>query len=391
MRTVYLDNAATTRLHPEVVEAMLPYLQDVYGNAHSVHSWGSRTSEAIEKARGKVADLIMGRPEEIIFTANATEASNLAIKGLAQAHRDKGRHIIVLAIEHTPVLNSARTLEQAGFEVTVIGVDDQAYVKLQELTGSIREETILVSIQHANGEVGTIQDIAAISELLKGKDILFHTDAESSAGIIPSNVGELGVDAMSLAANTFHGPKGAGALWLRSGVDIVPLIEGGIAENGRRAGTEDVAAIVGMGKACELAKREMPSRIDHSRRLRDRLIEGLSSSIDNLVLTGHPTNRLPRTASFCAKSVEGEAVLAFLDAVGVAAGSGAACASDVLKNSSHVLGAMGLSVEMARGALLFTIGFENNESDIDYVLEALPPIIQNLRNTNPNTSREVFR
>ncbi|MBT4511514.1 MAG: cysteine desulfurase [Chloroflexi bacterium] len=390
MRTVYFDNAATTRVHPEVVEAMLPYLQEVYGNAHSVHSWGSRTGEAIEKARCKVADLIMGRPEEIIFTANATEASNLAIKGLAQAYRDKGRHIIVSSIEHTPVLNSARTLEQAGFEVTVIGVDEHACVKLPELADSIREDTILVSIQHANGEVGTIQDMAAISELLKGKDILFHTDAESSAGIIPSNVGELGVDAMSLAANTFHGPKGAGALWLRNGVDIVPLIEGGIAENGRRAGTEDVAAIVGMGKACELAKTEMPSRIDHSRHLRDRLIEGLSSRIDNIVLTGHPANRLPRTASFCAKSVEGEAVLAFLDAAGIAAGSGAACASDVLKNSSHVLGAMGLPAELARGALLFTIGIENDELDIDYVIDVLPPIIKNLRNGNSNARNDVL-
>ncbi len=390
MRTVYFDNAATTRVHPEVVEAMLPYLQEVYGNAHSVHSWGSRTGEAIEKARCIVADLIMGRPEEIIFTANATEASNLAIKGLVQAYQNKGRHIIVSAIEHTPVSNSARTLKQAGFEVTVIGVDKHACVKLQELADAIREDTILVSIQHANGEVGTIQDMAAISELLKGKDILFHTDAESSAGIIPSNVGELGIDAMSLAANTFHGPKGAGALWLRNGVDIVPLIEGGIAENGRRAGTEDVASIIGMGKACELAKREMSSRVDHSRRLRDRLVEELSSQIDDLVLTGHPTNRLPRTASFCAESVEGEAVLAFLDADGIAAGSGAACASDVLKNSSHVLGAMGLSVEVARGALLFTIGIENDELDIDYVIDVLPPIIKNLRNGNSNSRNDVL-
>ncbi len=390
MRTVYFDNAATTRVHPEVVEAMLPYLQEVYGNAHSVHSWGSRTGEAIEKARGKVAELIMGQPEEIIFTANATEASNLAIKGLAQAYRDKGRHIVVSAIEHMPVLNSARTLEQAGFEVTVIGVDEQACVKLPELADSIREDTILVSIQHANGEVGTIQDMAAISELLKGKDILFHTDAESSAGIIPISVGELGIDAMSLAANTFHGPKGAGILWLRKGVDIVPLVEGGIAENGRRAGTEDVAAIVGMGKACEFAKTEMLSRIDHSRRLRDRLVEGLSSRIDSLVLTGHPENRLPRTASFCARSVEGEAMLAFLDASGIAAGSGAACASDVLKNSSHVLGAMGLPVEWARGALLFTIGIETDELDIDYVIDVLPPIIKNLRNGNSNTRNDVL-
>ena len=387
MKTVYMDNAATTRVHQEVVAEMLPYFRDIYGNAHSVHSWGKKVNDAIDEARGKVSELIGGQPDEIVFTANATEASNLAIKGIAQAHQGKGKHIIISAIEHSPVLRSAETLEKIGFEVSVISVDNFGMINLDELAKSIREDTILVSIMQANGEVGSIQEIREISRIVKRRGIVFHTDAESSAGIIPVDVDDMGVDALSMAANSFHGPKGAGALWIRKGVQIMPLIEGGVAEGGRRAGTEDVPSIVGMGKAAELAGAEMSSRIEHISRLRDRLIKGVRQSIDHVMLTGHPTKRLPRTASFCVDFVEGEALLAFLDSAGVAAGSGSACASNVYKNASHVLSAMNIPPETARGALLFTVGPDNTDRDIDYVLEVLPPIVEKLRriSTSVNT------
>jgi len=382
MKEVYMDNAATTPILPEVLEAMLPYLKDAYGNPQSLHQWGDEAREAIEAARGQVAALIGGRPEGIIFTASGSEANNFAIKGLAQAQQSKGKHIVISAIEHFSVLHSAKTLTKWGFEVTEVPVDKNGLVDPEEVAKNIRGDTILVSIMHANGEVGTIEPIAEIAKMVKKTGALFHTDAVATAGTIPVDVAELGVDALSLAANQFYGPKGVGALWLKKGTRIIPFIDGGVQEGGRRAGTENVPAIAGMGKAAELSQRDMSSRMSHLSRLRDRLIRGLASTIEHAILTGHPTQRLPGNASFCIQFIEGEAMLMLLSSKGVAASSGSACTSRALK-ASHVLTAMGIPAEIAQGSLLFTLGVNNSEQDVDYVLEVLPPIVDRLRQMSP--------
>ncbi|MBT9159338.1 MAG: cysteine desulfurase family protein [Dehalococcoidia bacterium] len=382
MRKVYLDNIAATPLHPEVLEAMLPYLRDTYGNPQSIHGWGDAAREAIEGARAKLADLIGGQAEEIIFTSGGTESNNFAIKGLAQAYQARGKHIVISAIEHFSVLHSARTLEKWGFAVTSVPVDGYGLVKLDELTKSIREDTIIVSIMHANAEVGTIQNIEEIAKLLKGRGIVFHTDAVASVGNIPVDVKDIGVDALSLAANQFYGPKGAGALWVRKGVRIIPLLDGGVQEGGRRAGTEDVPAIVGMGKAAELAQMDMPYRTGYLSGLRQRLIEGMTSRIGHVLPTGHPDNRLPGNASFCIEFIEGEAMLMLLSSRGIAASSGSACTSRALK-ASHVLTAMRIPPEIAQSSLLFTLMRDNTEEDIEYVLETMMPIVDRLRQMSP--------
>jgi cysteine desulfurase len=381
-RKVYLDNAATTRLLPEVLEAMLPYLQNSYGNPSSLHSWGDEPREALEEARGKVARLIGAQPEEIIFTASGTEANNFAVKGLALAHQAKGRHIVISAIEHFSVMHSARTLEKWGFEVTIVPVDKYGLVAPEEVARSLRKETVLLSIMHANAEIGTIEPIREIAEVARKAGVIFHTDAVAAVGTIPVNVKELGVDALSLAANQFYGPKGVGALWLRKGTRIMPLLDGGVQEGGRRAGTENVPGIVGMGKAAELAQENMSSRMEHLSRLRDRLIEGVLSRVEHTLLTGHPNQRLPGTASFCVRFIEGESMLMLLDSQGVAASSGSACTSRALK-ASHVLTAIGIPAEIAQGSLLFSLGVDNTQEDIDYVLEKLPPVVERLRAMSP--------
>jgi cysteine desulfurase len=381
-RKVYLDYIATTPVLPEVLEAMLPYFSNLYGNPQSFHSWGDKPGEAMEKAREQVAALIGGSPDEIVFTSTGSEANNLAVKGLAQGQIEKGRHIVVSAIEHFSVLNAVRTLEKAGFELTLLPVDKYGLVDPDEVARNIREDTILVSIMHANGEVGTIQPIAEIGKRVKEAGVLFHTDAVASTGNMPVNVKELGVDALSLAANQFYGPKGAAALWIRKRTRLIPLIDGGVQEGGRRPGTENVPAIVGMGKAAELAIRDMASRMQRLSQLRDRLINGLLSAIDHTILTGHPTQRLPHIASFCVEFIEGEAMLLLLNMQGVAASSGSACTSRALK-ASHVLIAMGISHEVAQGSLLFSLGLDNNEKDIDYVVEKMPPIVDRLRQMSP--------
>ncbi|MEE9400493.1 MAG: cysteine desulfurase NifS [Dehalococcoidia bacterium] len=382
MRKVYLDNAATTPMLPEVLEAMLPYLKDAYGNPQSLHRWGDEAREAVEDARGKVAALIGAQPEEIIFTSSGTESNNFAIKGLAAAQQSKGRHIVISAIEHFSVLHSARTLEKQGFELTLVPVDRYGLVDPEEVARSIRKDTVLVSVMHANGEVGTIQPIREIARLAKEAGAIFHTDAVATAGTIPLDVGELGVDALSLAGNQFYGPKGIGALWVKKGVRIIPFLDGGVQEGGRRAGTENVPAIVGLGKAAELARKEMGSRIEHLSALRDRLIDGLPSRIGHVILTGHATQRLPGNASFCIEFIEGESMLMLLNHQGIAAASGSACTSKALK-ASHVLLAMGLAHEIAHGSLLFSLGVSNTVEDIDYVLEVLPPIVDRLRQMSP--------
>lgn len=382
MRKVYLDNAATTPILPEVLEAILPYLGDVYGNPQSLHHWGDEARKAVEEARGRVATLIGAQPEEIIFTSSGTEANNFAIKGLAMAQQSKGKHIVVSAIEHFSVLHSARTLEKWGFEMTEVPVDRHGLVDPDEVARSLRKDTVLVSIMHANGEVGTIEPIAEIAKLTKEAGVIFHTDAVATTGTIPVDVRELGVDALSLAGNQFYGPKGVGALWLKKGVRIIPFLDGGVQEGGRRAGTENVPAIVGLGKAAELAKAEMESRMGHLSALRNRLIEGLLSRIERSFLTGHPTQRLPGHASFCIEFIEGESMLMLLNHQGIAAASGSACTSRALK-ASHVLIAMGIPHEIVHGSLLFSFGLENTEEDVDYVLEVLPPIVDRLRQMSP--------
>lgn len=382
MRSVYLDNAATTPILPEVLEAMLPYLKEAFGNPQSLHRWGDEAREAVEDARAKVADLIGATPEEVIFTASGSEANNLAIKGLAMAQQAKGKHLVISAIEHFSVLHSARTMEKMGFELTLVPVDKHGMVDPEEVAGHIRDDTILVSIMHANAEVGTIQPIKEIAAVAKKSGAIFHTDAVASVGTIPVDVKDLGVDSLSLAGNQFYGPEGTGALWLRRGVRIIPLIDGGVQEGGRRAGTENVPAIVGLGKAAELAKRDMEPRVNRLSALRDRLIRGILSKIEHTILTGHPTQRLPGNASLCFEFIEGESILMLLNQQGIAASSGSACTSKALK-ASHVLIAMGIPHEIAAGSILFTLGTNNTEEDVDYVLEALPPIIARLRQISP--------
>ena len=382
MRRVYADNIASTHLLPGVREAMLPYLEEFFANPSSLHDWGDAPREAIEVARNQVAQLIGANAEEIIFTGSGTESNNLAVKGLALAQPARGKHVVVSAIEHFSVLHSARTLEKSGFTLTVVPVDEHGVVNPDKVKRSIRQDTVLVSIMHANGEVGTIEPIQEIARITREKGIPFHSDAIATAGTIPLDVKELGVDALSLAGNQFYGPKGSGALWVRKGVRIMPLLDGGIQEGGRRAGTENVPAIVGLGKAAELAGRDMNTRMKNLTPLRDRLLAGLPGEIDHVVVTGHPENRLPGHASFCVEFIEGEAMLMLLNSKGIAVSSGSACTSRALK-ASHVLLAIGLTHELAQGSVLFTLGINNTSEDIDHVLEMMPPVVEKLRQMSP--------
>ena len=386
MRKVYLDNAATTPLLPEVRETMLPYLGEIFGNPSCLHEWGDAAREAMELARGQVAQLIGANAEEIVFTGSGTESNNFAIKGLALAQQNKGKHVVISAIEHFSVLHSARTLEKWGFELSLVPVDKFGVVDPEDVRKSLRKDTVLVSIMHANSEVGTIQPIREIAKITRESNVVFHTDAIATAGTIPVDVKELGIDALSLAGNQFYGPKGVGALWVRKRVRIMPLLDGGVQEEGRRAGTENIPAIVGLGKAAELAAAHMAARIEHLTPLRDRLLTELSAKIDHVVITGHPQNRLPGNASFCIEFIEGEAMLMLLNSQGVAVTSGSACTSRALK-ASHVLIAMGLSHALAQGSLLFSFGVDNTFEDVDYVLEVLPPIVDRLRQMSPLYSK----
>jgi cysteine desulfurase len=381
-----MDNVAATPLLPEVKEAMLPFLGADFGNPQSLHAWGDGARDAIEESRGQVAALIGGVAEEIIFTANGTEANNMAIKGIARARADKGKHIIISAIEHFSVMNSVRTLQKEGFEVTIVPVDGSGMVNPDEVLRSIRKDTVLVSIMHANGEVGTIEPLAGIAKNLAADGPVFHSDAVASVGSIPVNVRELGVHALSLAGNQFNGPRGSAALWLKRGVRMLPLMDGGIQEGGRRPGTEDVPAIVGLGKAAELANQGLDAKVKSLSSLRDKLIEGVITKVEHTILTGHPAQRLPGYASFCIRFIEGESILMLLNSFGIAAASGSACTSRALK-ASHVLLAMGINHEVAQGSMLFTLGLDTNEDDVDYVIERLPPVVDRLRQMSPVYSR----
>ncbi len=382
MNKVYLDNAAAMPLIPEVKEAMLPFLGEMFGNPSSLHDWGDGAREAVETARERVAALIGGTAEEIIFTSCGTESNNLAIKGIAMAQQSRGKHVVVSAIEHFSVLHAARTLEKWGFEVTEVPVDRFGAIDPEEIRRAIRKDTVLVSVMHANGEIGIIEPVWQIAEITREMKIPFHTDAVATAGTIPVDVKELGVDALSLAGSQFYGPKGSGALWIKKGVRLMPLLDGGIQEGGRRGGTENVPAIVGLGKAAEIAAARMQDRINRMSPLRDRLLKELPARVDHVVITGNPQNRLPGHASFCVEFIEGESLLMLLNSKGIAVSSGSACTSRALK-ASHVLLAIGLSHEIAQGSVLFTLGQDTASSDIDYVLETMPTIVDRLRQMSP--------
>ncbi len=383
MRTVYFDNASTTRPDRRVVEAMVPFLEEKYGNPSSLTDGGTVAREAVEQARADVAGLIgAARPDEIYFTSSGAESDNFALKGIAAASRDRGNHIVVSAIEHHAVLHSARSLAKLGFSVTEVPVDHFGVVDPADVAKAITKETILVSVMHANNEVGTIEPIAEIGKITRERGVPFHTDAVATCGQIPVDVRALNVDLLSLSAHQFYGPKGAAALYVRRGVRIAPFIDGGIQENGRRAGTENVAGIVGMGVAAKIAVQEIPERIARLTPLRDRLAAGLTGRIPRVYLNGHPTNRLPGHVSVCVEFIEGESMLLFLNMQGVSAASGSACTSRALK-ASHVLVAMGVDIGLAQGSILFSLGRDTVAEDVDYVLDLLPPIVERLRSMSP--------
>lgn len=382
MRKVYLDHTATTPVHPKVLEAMLPYFSIKFGNPSNLHDIGREAKNAVEEARAKTGALIGARADEIFFTASGAESNNFAIKGLAQANSQKGKHVIVSQLEHFSVLHPAKTLEKSGFTVTYLPTDKQGLVSPEEVAKAITKETVLVSIMHANNEIGTIEPIEEISRITKEKGVLFHTDAVATTGWIPVDVKTLGVDALSLSGHQFYGPKGAAALFVRKGIRIKPQIEGGIQEDGRRAGTEDVPAIVGLGKAAELAAAEVQNRMRYLAPLRDRLQQGLVEKIDHMVINGHPVKRLPHNLNVSMWYVEGESMLLFLNMEGISVSSGSACTSRSLK-SSHVLTCIGTDAAVANGTLLMSLGMGNTAEDIDYVIEKLPPIVHRLREMSP--------
>lgn len=382
MKRIYLDHIAATPVRPEVLEAMRPFLADSFGNPQSLHAWGRQAQEAVEAARAEVAALIGADPAEIYFTASGSEANNFAVKGLAAGQQARGRHLVVSAIEHTSVLNSVKALEKSGFTATLVPVDREGRVDPAAVEKALTGETVLVSVMTANSEVGTIEPAAEIAAICKSRNILFHTDAVAAAGSIPVDVKALGADALSLAGDQFYGPKGAAALFVRKGVRIVPLIDGGIQEGGRRGGTENVAGIVGLGRAAALARTEMSARAAALVPLRDRLLEELPRRVEHVLVTGPRTGRLPFHASFCVEFVEGEGMLLFLDMKGFAASSGSACTSKSLK-ASHVLLAMGLDHATAQGSLIFSLIDGTTGGDIEALLETFPPIVERLRGMSP--------
>ena len=382
MAKIYLDHISATPLLPEVRAAMLPYLTEHFGNPSSMHDQGQEARDAVDSARAEVAQLIGAKPEEIVFTSGGTEANNLAVKGLALAREAKGKHILVSAVEHVSVLNAAHALERFGFEVELVPADKFGLVEPADVARRLRKDTVLVSIMAANNEVGTLEPVADIARFTRERGILCHTDAVCAAGNIPVNVQTLGVDALSLAGNQFYGPGGAGALWLRGGLKPVPLLDGGFQESRKRAGTENVPGIVGLGKAAEIARRDLAARVSQLLPMRDRLLAGLPERIAHVFPTGHAVQRLPGHASFCVEFVEGEAMLLWLNSKGIAVSTVSSCTSKALR-ASHVLLAMGLSHSQSQGSLTFSLGLSNTMSDVEYVLETLPGIVDNLRAMSP--------
>jgi len=376
-RTIYLDHAATTPLDPRVLEVMLPYFTTEYGNASSIYLLGRHAMQAIDSAREQVAEILHCRPTEIAFTGCGSESDNLALKGMAYASQKKGNHIITTPIEHHAVLHTCQYLERFGFKTTYLPVDSYGCVNPDDVAQAITDQTILVSVMYANNEVGTIEPIAEIGRICRAKKVPFHVDAVQAGGSLSLDVSALHADLLSLSAHKFYGPKGVGILYVRQGMRILPQLQGGSQERGRRAGTENVAGIVGAATALRLAYEELPHIMPRLIALRDRLIEGLLT-VPGSVLTGHPTHRLPNNASFCFEGVEGESILLNLDMLGIAASTGSACTSGSTE-PSHVLVAMGLPPEVAHGSLRLTLGKENTDADIDVILSEVPKIVAKLR------------
>ncbi len=389
-KTIYLDNNATTFLKEEVFEAMKPYFENVHGNASSkFYAVGREAQGAVAEAREKVSKCIGANSKEVYFTASGCEADNWAIKGIAFANRGKGNHIITTKIEHHAVLSTCEWLEKQGFEVTYLPVDNEGFVNPQDVENAICENTILISVMMVNNEIGSVQPIKEISEIAKAHKILFHTDAVQAVGHMHIDVKDLGVDLLSLSAHKFHGPKGVGALYIRNGVKIDNLIHGGGQERGKRAATENVAGIVGLAKALELATEKLDENIAYCEEKRDKIIKGIMEKIPYCRLNGPTQNRSCNNVNFSFRYVEGESILMMLDMKGIAASSGSACASGDL-DPSHVLLAIGLPHEIAHGSLRLSVSTETTDEDIDYLLEVLPPIIERLRMMSP-LYEEVLR
>ena len=379
MKGIYLDHAATTYVKPQVLAAMLPYFTDCFGNASSVHAYGREAKKAMEDARTKTAAALNAEPGEIFFTGGGSESDNTALKGAALAYAKKGAHIVTIAIEHHAILHACQWLEKnAGIAVTYLPVDEKGRVTAKQVAEAIRPETILVSVMFANNEVGTIEPVAEIGQVCREKGVLFHTDAVQAVGAVPVDVKAMNIDLLSLSAHKFYGPKGVGALYVRKGVRLPGLIQGGPQERGKRAGTENIPAIVGLGEAIRLAVENMERESRRLKALRDRLMEGLLEKIPHSFVNGDLTNRLPNNLNLRFSGVEGESLLLHLDSLGVAASSGSACTSGSL-DPSHVLLAMGLSRQEARGSLRLTLGDCNTQQDVELLLEKLPEIVQGLR------------
>ncbi len=381
-RFIYVDHAATTAVKKEVLDAMIPYYTEKYGNPSSIYSIGRESKKAIEEARDKVAAAISAQPKEIFFTGSGTEADNWAIKGVAYANRQKGKHIITSAIEHHAVLHTCQYLESDGFEITYLPVDENGLIRLDDLKKAIRPDTILITIMFANNEIGTIQPIAEIGQIAKEHKIYFHTDAVQAMGNVHINVEEMNIDLLSMSSHKFYGPKGIGALYIRKGTKIISFMHGGAQERGRRASTENVAAIVGFGKAIELATSNMDEYNKKLTAFRDRTIDEIQKRVPFIKLNGDRYKRLPGNVNFSFSFIEGESLLLMLDMKGIAASSGSACTSGSL-DPSHVLLAIGLPHETAHGSLRISYGDENTNEDVDYILETIPPIVERLREMSP--------
>lgn len=379
---IYMDNAATTPLKKEVLDEMLPFFTENYGNPSSVYSLGSASKVAVEKAREQVANALGADKKEIFFTAGGSESDNWAIKGIAYNRRKKGNHIITSKIEHHAVLHTCEYLEKQGFEVTYLDVDSEGQIKLDDLKNAIKDTTILITIMYANNEIGTIQPIKEIGKIAKENNIVFHTDAVQAVGSVKIDVDDLNIDLLSISAHKFFGPKGIGALYIRKGIRLDNLISGGGQERGKRAGTENVAAIVGMGKAIELANEDLEQHNKKLSALRDYLINKIEDNFKHIRLNGHRTNRLPGNVNFSFEFIEGESLLLMLDMSGIAASSGSACTSGAL-DPSHVLLAIGLSHEIAHGSLRLSLSEFNTEEEVDFVVEKLVGIVDRLREMSP--------
>jgi len=381
-RRIYLDYAATTPVRPEVVEAMLPYYTDFWGNPSSIYACGQEARKGLEEARGKIAALIGAREEEIVFTSGGTEADNNAIEGVCFANENKGNHIITTSIEHHAVLMTCRFMEKRGFKVTFLPVDKYGLVDPDIVKKAITPKTVLISIMHANNEIGTIQPITEISKIAREAGIYFHTDAVQTVGHIPVKVNDLGVDLLALSAHKFYGPKGVGVLYIRKGTKLVPFVHGGEQERGRRGSTENVAGAVGLGRAAELAGEELDSEMKRLTSLRNKLIDGVLTRVPGSYLNGHPSIRLPNNTNFSFDYVEGESILLNLDHDGICVSTGSACTSSSAE-PSHVLLACGLPPLMAHSSIRMSMGKWTEEADIDTVFEVLPPIVEKLRSMSP--------